>query len=232
MGEALRIAKEEGIYLAFPFEVTQPDMEKRQDPAIFQINESVMVTPEGKIAYTYLKHILLLGPESEVTVRGRRQIQFIDTPYGRLSSVICLDMEYPDFMRLAAQQGVDIILSGAIDGTAATKGNPLHSIMASYRTIESGFSLARAGYYGQSVAVDYQGRIIGAANHYTAGDRTVTARLPVHGVKTVYGMLGDYFPWLCMIALAASVTAAVLGKRKKLKKTNQIKGDRLYEKAN
>jgi len=77
-------------------------------------------------------------------------------------------MEYPDFMRLAEREGVDIVLSGAIDGTASTNGNLLHSIMASYIAIESGFSLGRAGYYGQNVAVDYLGKTLGTASHYTA----------------------------------------------------------------
>ncbi len=194
LNEAKALAREEQIYLVFPFELTEPDLNKRKDPMIFQVNKSVMITPDGEIAYQYVKHNLLIGPEQEHTERGERKILSIDTPYGRLASVICLDMEYPDFMRLAAQQNVDIVFSGAIDGTTATKGNPLHSIMASYRTVESGFSLARAGYYGQNIAADYQGRIIGAANHYTAGDRTVTARLPMKGIKTIYGMVGDFFP--------------------------------------
>lgn len=214
LDEAKKIAREEQIYLVFPFEITEPDMSKRVDPNIFQINESVMITPEGKIAYTYVKHNLLIGPELEHTIMGEEKIQYIDTPYGRLASVICLDMEYPDFMRLAAKEGVDIVLSGAIDGTVATKGNPLHSIMASYRTIESGFSLGRAGFYGQNVAVDYQGRIIGAVNHYTAGDRTVTAKIPVKGVTTIYGQLGDFFPWLCIIALIFLTPYSIISARR------------------
>jgi apolipoprotein N-acyltransferase len=218
LNEAANLAREENIYLAFPFELTEPDLNKRDDPAIFQVNKSVMITPEGEIAYQYLKHNLLIGPEMEHTIRGERKILSIDTPYGRLASVICLDMEYPDFMRLAAQQNVDIVLSGAIDGTVSTKGNPLHSIMASYRTIEDGFSLARAGYYGQNIAADYQGRIIGAANHYTAGDRTVTARLPVKGVKTLYGTVGDFLPLAACALMAYFIAYAVIAGNKAGKK--------------
>jgi apolipoprotein N-acyltransferase len=140
----------------------------------------------------------------------------IVTPYGKISSVICLDMEYPDFMRLAGKQGVDIMLSGAIDGTASSNGNPLHSIMASYRTIEEGFSLGRAGFYGQNIAADYQGRILGAANHYTAGDRTVVAHLPTKGARTLYSVLGDFFPWLCGGALLALVITGVLKRRRSI----------------
>lgn len=201
LDEAKKIAQEEQIYLVFPFELTETDLHKRQNPELFQINQSVMITPKGEIAYKYIKHNLLIGPEIEHTIRGENKIYSIDTPYGRLASVICLDMDYPNFMRLAAKQGVDIMLSGAIDGTAGTNGNPLHSIMASYRAIEDGFSLGRAGYYGENVIVDYQGRTIGMSNHYTAVDRSVTAQIPIKGVTTLYGKLGDFFPWTCIVVL-------------------------------
>ncbi|HWU39323.1 MAG TPA: nitrilase-related carbon-nitrogen hydrolase, partial [Candidatus Acidoferrum sp.] len=193
--QARQLAREEGIYLVFPFTVIEPDITKRPSPEIVDVNKSVMITPQGEIAYQYLKHNLLVGYEGEHTQRGPRVIDAIDTPYGKLASVICLDMEYPDFMRLAGQQGVDIVLSGAIDGTPSTHGNPLHSTMASYRTIEEGFSLARGGFYGANIAVDYQGRLLGSANHYTAGDRTVVARVPMKGIRTLYSVLGDFFPW-------------------------------------
>lgn len=224
---AKAIAVEKGIYLVFPFEITEADITKRADPVIFQVNESVMITPEGTIAYTYVKHNLLIGPETEHTVRGPRQIFTIDTPYGKLASVICLDMEYPSFMRLAEQQGVDIILSGAIDGTPSSEGNPLHSMMASYRTIESGFSLGRAGYYGQNVAVDYLGHTLGSVNHYTAGDRTVTAKIPISGVKTIYGILGDYLPWFSIATLLAFITIAIIDGRSSRRRLVVDAGDKI-----
>ncbi len=208
--KACALAREEGIYLAFPLEVTEPDRERRARPETFWVNKSVMITPEGRIAYQYLKHNLLIGTEIEHTVRGPREIPVIDTPYGRLASVICLDMEYPSFMRLAGRQGADIVLSGAIDGTAASGGVPLHSIMASYRAIESGFSLGRAGFYGQNIATDWQGRILGAANHYTAGDRTVVAHLPIRGRRTLYTVLGDFLPWTAMAGLLALILIGAL----------------------
>jgi apolipoprotein N-acyltransferase len=207
--QAKLVAREQGIYLVFPFIVIEPDITKRPAPEIVDINKSVMITPQGEIAYQYVKHNLLIGYESEHTLRGPQVINAIETPYGKLSSVICLDMEYPDFNRLAGQQGVDIMLSGAIDGTPSTHGNPLHSTMASYRAIEEGFSLARGGFYGANIAVDYQGNLLGIANHYTAGDRTVTAHLPVKGAKTLYTVLGDFFPWTCMLVLGLMVVVTI-----------------------
>jgi predicted amidohydrolase len=116
-------------------------------------------------------------------------IRVVDTLYGKIGCVICLNMDYPDFRRPASRQGVDIMLSGAIDRTSSAEGYPFHSAMASNCTIEEGFSLARAGCFEQYTAVDYQVRFWGAANHYTSGNRTVLAHLPIRGVRTLYSVL-------------------------------------------
>jgi apolipoprotein N-acyltransferase len=211
--QARQLASEEKIYLAAQLVVLEPDVAKRPAPEILCVNKSVMITPDGEIAYQYVKHNLLVGWESERALRGPREIQTVDTPYGRLSSVICLDMEYPSFMRLAGKQGVDIVLSGAVDGTPSTKGNPIHSTMASYRTIEQGFSLVRGGSYGANVVVDYQGRTLGTINHYSAQDRAVVAQVPIKGTKTLYSVLGDFLPLLCITNLILLATAPILLRR-------------------
>jgi apolipoprotein N-acyltransferase len=205
-----QLAKEEGIYLVFPLTSIETDAARRPDPARVWENKSVMIAPDGTVAYQYLKHNLLIGPEMEHAVRGPRLIDSLASPFGRLASAICLDMDYPDFMRLAGAQGVDILFSGAIDGNAASRGNPMHSIMASYRAIESGFSLARAGDYGQTVIVDYQGHLLGRFDYYAAADRAISAKVPVRGARTLYTTLGDFFPWACagLLAVLTGVAAA------------------------
>jgi len=209
-----QLAREEQIYLVFPLITIETDPALRTEPAKLVENKSVMITPEGEIAYQYVKANLLIGWEQEHAIRGPSRIQTIDTPYGKLTSVICLDMDFPDFMRQAGRQGVDIVLSGAIDGTPASKGNPLHSVMASYRTIESGFSLARGGYYAQSVAVDYHGQVVGRNDYYTASDRTLVAHLPMKGTSTPYSTLGDVLPRLCVLGPAGFIVAAIVQKLK------------------
>lgn len=214
LDRARQLAREEQIYLVFPLITIQTDPALRPEPARLIENKSIMITPQGDIAYQYLKANLLIGWEDEHAIRGPGEILTVDTPYGRLASVICLDMDFPAFMRQAGQQDVDIVLSGAIDGTASTKGNPLHSVMASYRTIESGFSLARGGYYAQTVAVDYQGHSLGKVDYYTASDRTLVAQLPSQGTPTLYRTLGDFFPQLCALGLIGFVITAVIRKQR------------------
>ncbi len=203
------VAREEGIYLVFPLVTIQTDPALRPEPRLLVENKSVMITPQGDVAYEYIKANLLIGWEMEHAIRGEKVIQSIETPYGSLASVICLDMDFPGFMRQAGQQGVDIVLSGAIDGTPLSRGNPIHAIMASYRAIESGFSLARGGAYAQNLAVDYLGRVQGRSDYYAAEERTAVAHLPIAGARTPYTLLGNFFPWLCMMALGGLVIHAV-----------------------
>jgi apolipoprotein N-acyltransferase len=203
------VAREEGIYLTFPLITIRTDPAERPAPDLLVENKSVMITPQGEVAYEYIKANLLIGWEMEHAVPGERVIKSIDTPYGTLASVICLDMDFPNFMRQAGQQGVDIVLSGAIDGTPSTQGNPMHSVMASYRAIESGFSLARGGASAQNLLVDYLGRVRGRSDYYAVENRTAVAHLPVAGTRTVYTAVGDVFPWLCIIGLAAMLVYVV-----------------------
>jgi apolipoprotein N-acyltransferase len=203
------LAREEGIYLAMPLIVLIADPAQRPQPERFVENKLVLITPAGEIGFQYRKANLLIGWEAEYAIRGPRTIRWVDSPYGRLAGVICLDMDYPSFMRQAGQAGVDIVLSGAIDGTASTKDNPLHAIMASFRAIESGFSLARGGKYGQSLLVDYQGHILGTARHQTADGRTAVGHVPTQGVQTLYALVGDLFAWLCLLGLLGLVVVAV-----------------------
>jgi apolipoprotein N-acyltransferase len=205
------LVREEQIYMAIPLITLSTDPALNPEPEKPVENKMVLVTPAGEIAYQYTKANLLIGWEAEYAIRGPRKIQTVDTPYGRLAGVICLDMDYPDFMRQAGQQGVDIVLSGAIDGTQASRGNPMHSIMASYRAIESGMSMARAGKYAQNLAVDYQGRTLASSNYYTADGRTLVAHVPTKGTPTVYAHLGDFFPWLCILCLVGFVGCAIVG---------------------
>jgi len=197
------VARAEGIYMAVPLIVVETRPDSRPEPEKMAVNKLVMITPEGAIAFQYIKANLLIGWEMEHAVAGAKEIQHVDTPYGRLTGVICLDMDYPGFIRKAGRQDVDIVLSGAIDGTDNSGENPMHAVMASYRAIESGVNVARAGKYAQSMAVDYQGRTLAFMKHTSSDGRTLLAHVPRSGAWTLYTVLGDFFPWLCLAGLAA-----------------------------
>jgi apolipoprotein N-acyltransferase len=76
--------------------------------------------------------------------------------------------------------------------------------MAVFRAVEQGVNLVRHTSNGLSMAVDYQGRVRGAMDHYEVSrDRVLVAELPVHGVHTIYSRAGDMFSWLALAGLVA-----------------------------
>lgn len=68
-----------------------------------------MITPAGEVAYTCEKTKSWYPTNSDGILR------YVDTPYGRLSTAICFDMDFPAFIRQAARAGVDIMLVPAFD---------------------------------------------------------------------------------------------------------------------
>jgi apolipoprotein N-acyltransferase len=58
------------------------------------------------------------GPEAAMQIRGDRKLRSLDTPYGRLSSVICFDADFPQLLRQAGALGTDILLDPSNDWRA------------------------------------------------------------------------------------------------------------------
>lgn len=88
-------------------------------------NKLVLIAPDGSIAYEYRKVRPLPGPEAWISWPGD-YVRFADTPYGRISSVICFDADFPDLLK-QVEQGVNLVrqvdagLSMAVD----YQGRPL-----------------------------------------------------------------------------------------------------------
>jgi apolipoprotein N-acyltransferase len=114
--------------------------------------------------------------------------------------------DFPATMRQAARAGVDLVI-GPSNGWRAI--DPSHAQAATFRAVEDGYSLLRPASNGLSLAVDYAGRVAGRADYFDAQDRQVLlAQLPAHGVRTVYGRIGDVFAWACLVGLLLLALAA------------------------
>jgi apolipoprotein N-acyltransferase len=48
------------------------------------------------------------------------------------------------------------------------------------------------------------------ADYFAAGDRTMTAQVPVGGVPTLYAKTGDLFAWLCVAGVVAALGIAAV----------------------
>jgi len=194
LGRAQRFASEQGIYFAPGYMVFRYD-ETASD------NLVTMITPSGEIAYTYEKTKSWYPTNSDGIIR------VVDTPYGRLSSVICFDMDFPAFIHQAGEQDVDIMLVPAFDWEPI---KPFHTQVGLFRAVENGFSVIRQVNEGTSMAVDYQGRLMAYQDFFTTSDRIMLVDVPTQGVRTLYGMWGDWFVYVSGALIAGLILAGLL----------------------
>ena len=188
IGRGSTVALQENIYLMLGMGVLSPDPSARGE------NKVVLIDPSGKVRWNYLKSHLVPGIESPYMVQGEGKIPVLDTPFGKIASVICFDLDFARFVRQAGKGGVDLLLGPSLDWREIT---PLHTRMTTFRSIENGFSMIRCTGGGLSIAVDYQGRALTVADDFTTDEPVMISDVPSKGVTTIYSQIGDLFAWLC-----------------------------------
>jgi apolipoprotein N-acyltransferase len=198
---AQRFAREHDIYLLLGMATFDPDAARPVH------NHAVLVDPAGKIAYSYTKITAVPGFEARTNIRGRGPIPVADTPYGRLVSPICYDLDFPHLVRQVGHSKADIMLVPASDWQAI---GPLHQAMSEFRAIENGVAMFRIARWGRAGAVDRYGRRLAAMDDFASQDNVLVAQVPIRGVRTIYARIGDLFAWLCVAGLMGVVSWAVL----------------------
>jgi len=174
------------------------------------LNESILIDPSGNVVWRYEKtHVA--PPDAATNVPGDGQVPTVQTPYGRLSTVICYDADFPDTIRQAGQAGADIMLVPGNDWQAI---DPMHPQMATFRAIENGFSEVRQASNGLAMTVDYEGHVLAASDYFTTDQQVMVADVPMQGVRTIYATIGDLFAWLSLVGLVVLIGLALARRRK------------------
>jgi apolipoprotein N-acyltransferase len=163
-------------------------------------NHAVMLGPDGDVVWNYLKSKPTPGDGHEA---GPGVLPVVDTPYGRLSTVICQDDFFPALLRQAGQADVDILLVPSSDWPSVAAW---HAQQAPFRAVETGVSVVRPTRQGVSLATDAQGRLIGhKADYEVAVDQTLVTSVPMQGRDTAYTAVGDLLAYLSALVLLSLV---------------------------
>jgi apolipoprotein N-acyltransferase len=152
-------------------------------------NKIVMFTPEGREAWTYVKTISWYPTGSDGILK------VVDTPYGRIGSAICFDMDFPGFIRGLERLKADIVLVPAFD---TERIRPFHTEAGLMRGIENGFSIVRQTNAGTSLAIDGSGRVLARQEFFETRDRLMLSDVPTRRVPTLYAALGEWCAWAGM----------------------------------
>jgi apolipoprotein N-acyltransferase len=196
LARAQRLAAEEHVYLVMGLGTVHPGT-----PLPFE-NKSVVIDPSGKVLVSYLKSRPVAGWEASVMRRGDGRLPIMDMPEGRLATAVCFDADFPELMRQTGQGGADLLV---VPANEWRKVKDVHVQMAVFRAIENGVALLRPASFGISSAVDPWGRVLGMSDHFSTGDRTMTAQIPMEHIATLYARTGDLFAWLCVAGVLAAV---------------------------
>jgi apolipoprotein N-acyltransferase len=185
---------------------------------LLMVNKTITITPEGEVANVYLKSNPV--PFAEQEYGSDDIIPVIDSPYGKLSPIICYDADFPHFLKQAGKIGTDILLVPSGDWKAI---DPYHAYMASLRGIENGVSVIRPVSRATSIATDPYGNVLGSTDYYTSEEKILMANVPIQGINTLYNRIGDLLPYLAIVFISYILFETLLKmlKRKKTTLTRQ-----------
>lgn len=172
-------------------------------------NKSILVKPDGEIAWEYKKSFLT-PIESLIVNRGEGPIPFVDSEYGRLSNALCADLDLSTYISQIGKNAVDILLVPAFDWEEIT---PYHSNMAAFAAIQYGVSIIRSNGKGIVAFYDYRGETLAKANTFTSNLSIYYAEIPIKSTTTVYSVIGNLFVYLLILFLVMILGIRISKKR-------------------
>lgn len=179
----------------------------------FHRNEAWVYNSKGQRVIQYKKTYFSFP--SENIPDGDGKIPVVDTEFGRLAVVICMDLEYPRFISTAGLQNADILIAPSWDWEGMPNN---HSAYTSFRAIENGVNFVRCTDEGWTIATDYRGKVI--SEYYTGLSKedkkqNHTFYLPTKGIGTLYSYIGQGVEFVFPAGLIAACIASPLIDRKK-----------------
>ncbi|HCK64796.1 MAG TPA: hypothetical protein DHW49_00890 [Anaerolineae bacterium] len=203
IADASAIAQEKNIYIVLP----TFDMEKT--PAENKVH---IIDPTGTVVLTHTKYG---GNDFEGTLKGDGILQSVDTPYGKLSAVICWDADFPDVIKQAGEQNIDLLFIPSQDWLEV---KDIHSGMSVFRAVENGMTIFRQTGQGVSIVTDAYGNQYNRVDSFeneTEGFASVqNVSTPIGSVNTLYPSLGDFLGNFMQIGLLGLVIGLWLTRKK------------------
>ena len=178
-------------------------------------NMNILISDEGKILYEYTKHNLIPIVEYDY-IPSKKPLKAFETKIGKISTVICYDINYPMFINSLSRNNLDILLVPSWDYPGVDE---FQSKEARYKAIEGGFNLIKNTANGVVIASDYKGRIITYFSGENCQDYFIISELYKHGIKTLYSCIGKYFNYIYLVGLIIIVYS---GKNKKSENKEKI----------
>src|SRR5687767_2549107 len=205
------LAKEQGIHIILPI----LDVEKSPVENIVHI-----IDPNGDVVLTHVKYG---GNQFEGSLKGDGVLQTVDTPYGKISAIICWDADFPNVITQSGQQDVDLLFVPSNDWLGV---KDIHAGMATFRAVENGMTIFRQTGSGVSSVIDAYGRTIARVDMFkTENTGTFSAvqsiSTPIDSINTLYPLIGDIVGNV-MLVLSVGLLLGLLLSRKQAAKRVKV----------
>jgi apolipoprotein N-acyltransferase len=204
LADAAVIAKEEQIYIILPtftFGNEKPE------------NAVHIIDPNGEVV---LEHFKYGGTQFEGSLTGSGELQAVDTPYGKISAIICWDADFPNVIKETGEQNVDLLFVPSNDWAAV---KDIHAGMATFRAVENGMSIYRQTGSGVSSVIDAFGRTIHRVDAIEEADTGDFAAIqmvttPINSVDTVYPIIGDIVGTVMLVGFVGLLLGLWLSRKR------------------
>lgn len=126
-------------------------------------NVCTVIDPAGEVVLTRAKRFPVPGVESDRTVtRPQHDLEAVDTPFGRLTVLICFDADHAESWRQVIRCGADVV---AIPASDWPQIGSLHADMALLRARSAAVAIIRPARGGVSVVATARGHVIAQQDH-------------------------------------------------------------------
>ena len=160
-------------------------------------NMNMYIQSNGEILYNYTKHNLIPFVEFDY-FPSKEPLKVLNTNFGKLSTVICYDINYPIFINSLSRKNLDILIVPSWDYPGVAE---FQSKEARYKAIEGGFNLIKNTANGVVIASDYKGRILNYFSGKNCQDYFIVSELYKHGIVTLYSYIGQWFNFIYLIGI-------------------------------
>jgi apolipoprotein N-acyltransferase len=218
---AARMAQQAGV----PVLLGVVDWKKDAAGKWYATNSAVLLDATGRRIFTYDKiHLVPFGEyvplRKWLTFTGKLTADIGDftpgttyavgdlpgtgSPDNKFSAFICYEAIFPGAVRRFTDNGADLLINMSNDGWFGRSAAPAqHLMMARVRAVENRRWLLRATNNGFTVDVDPYGRVVAQLATDIRGE--LDAPYDFRTGRTLYVRLGDWLPWLCVLASLAFI---------------------------
>jgi apolipoprotein N-acyltransferase len=162
-------------------------------------NKTIAIDTNGVVQYSSLKNFPVPGAEN--SVKGDAVIKIMNTHFGKVSSVICFDADFPNLVRQTSKLNTSILFVPGYDWAAIV---PYHTNMIKFRAIENGIMVFRQVNTGLSAVYNPLG-IMGNSKYFDihSKDAVFIQDFTISKINTIYNKIGDAFAFLCIVCLCS-----------------------------